>query len=166
MKRSGIVIVIIAMLLPFGCKSNERGIDTVGEQPTPRAERGPDLGLPIRIIDTPTANWVTIDSLTTDTGKQVSIASVYVSKVSRALYKSQFGFLLEGDLPDGCSSLSSVDLVFEGDVVLIHARSRRDPNAMCTQALVPFSFFAIVSDDDSFGLVKRWKSGDTSAIID
>jgi hypothetical protein len=166
MKRTGIIMLTLALLLPLGCKNKERGLERVDELPTPRTERGPDLGLPIRIIDTPVDNWVTIDTLNNENAKQMSIGNVYLSRVSRAMFRSQFGFLIEGDLPDGCSFLHSVELRFDGDTVTVVVRSRRDPSAMCTQALVPFSYFAPVEDDNAFTAAKRWKSGDTTANID
>jgi len=166
MKRAGFILLALALISPLGCKNKERGVENVGEQTAPRTERGPDLGLPIRIVDAPTENWVTIDTMAIAAGKQMSIGNVYLSRVSRAMYKTQFGYLIEGDFPDGCSSLHAVDLVFDGDMVSINARSKRDPNAMCTQALVPFSYFAAVDGNESFERAKRWKSGDTTANIE
>ncbi len=166
MNRVGFILLAMALLTPLGCKNKERGAENVTEQPAPRTERGPDLSLPIRIVDAPMQNWVSIDSSANNSGKQMSIGNVYLSRVSRVMYKSQFGFLIEGDFPDGCSALHSVELAFDGDIVSINARSKRDPSAMCTQALVPFSYFAAVDSDESFEKAKRWKSGDTTANIE
>lgn len=166
MKRAGFILLALALISPLACKNKERGVENTGEQTATRAERGPDLGLPIRIIDVPPQNWVSIDTMSIGAGKQVSIGNVYLNRVSRAMYKTQFGYLIEGDFPDGCSSLHAVDLVFDGDTVSISASSKRDPNAMCTQALVPFNYFAAVDDNESFERVKRWKSGDTTANIE
>jgi hypothetical protein len=149
----------------MACKNKERSVDGIGESAPPPAQKGPDLGLPIKIIEAPTDNWVTIDTLVNSSGKQMSIGNMYLNNVSRAMYKTAFGYLLEGDLPDGCSTLHSVELEFDGDTVMINARSQRDPSAMCTQALVPFSYFAPISDDESFTSAKRWKSGETAANI-
>jgi hypothetical protein len=166
MKRTGIIMLTLVLLLPLGCKNKERALESVDELPLSRTERGPDLALPIRIIDTPIDNWITIDTLNSEAAKQMSIGNIYLSRISRALFKTQFGFLIEGDLPDGCSYLHDVKLRFDGDTVEVVAQSRRDPSAMCTQALVPFSYFAPVEDDNAFTAAKRWKSGDTTANID
>jgi len=166
MKRAGFILLALALISPLSCKNKERGIENVGDQPAPRSERGPDLGLPIRILDAPTQNWVAIDTMAVAAGNQMSMGNGYLNRVSRAMYKTQFGYLIEGDFPDGCSSLHKMDLIFDGDTVSIHASSRRDPNAMCTQALVPFNYFAAVDDNASFERAKRWKSGDTAANIE
>jgi hypothetical protein len=164
MKRFSLILLVAALLLPISCKNKQKGVDSGTETPAPRSERGPDLGLPIKILDAPADNWAILD--TASTGKQLSIGNVYLSRVSRAMFKGQFGYLVEGDFPDGCSTLHSVSLSFEGDEVTIEAKSRRDPSAMCTQALVPFSYFAAVDNDEAFTLTKRWKSGDTTATIE
>ena len=166
MRHFLLILLFLALAMPMSCKNKERGINTDTEPTPARAERGPDLGLPIKILDSPAENWTTIDSTKSAGGKQLSIGNVYLSRVSRVMYKMQFGYLVQGDFPDGCSTLHKVDITFENDLVLIDARSQRDPAAMCTQALVPFSYFAPVDNDDAFSAAKRWKSGDTTANID
>ncbi len=165
MRQFGIIMLVLVLLAPLGCKNKERGTDGGTAQNPPPSERGPDLGLPIRILDAPTENWVTLDTLA-DTGRQLSLGNVYINRVSRAMYESKFGFLVEGDFPDGCSTLRSLTLAFDGDTVQIDARSQRDPSAMCTQALVPFSYFAFAGNDDAFEKAKRWRFGDITATLD
>lgn len=164
MKRLSLILLVTALLMPMACKNKQQSVEDGGEVNTPRAERGPDFGLPILILDAPSDNWATID--TTTTGKQMSVGNVYLSNVKRAMYKGQFGYLIQGDFPDGCSSLHSVKLTFDGDLVNVDASSKRDPSAMCTQALVPFSYFAAVENDEAFTVAKRWKAGDTTANIE
>lgn len=157
-------MLAVAMIVPISCKNKQRGVDTGADVSQPRTERGPDLGLPILILDAPAENWATIDTVAD--GKQMSIGNVYLSRVMRVMYKGQFGYLIQGDFPDGCSSLQSVSLTFEGELVNVDAKSKRDPSAMCTQALVPFSHFAAVENDEAFTMAKRWKAGDITANIE
>lgn len=164
MKRISLMLLVAVMLLPIACKNKQQSVEDGEAVSQPRSERGPDLGLPIQILNVPTENWVTID--TANTGKQMSIGNVYLSRISRAMYKSQFGYLVTGDFPDGCSTLHSVTISFDGDLANIDAKSKRDPSAMCTQALVPFTYFATVDNDEAFTQAKRWKAGDTTANIE
>jgi hypothetical protein len=166
MRYFGTILLVFVLIAPMACKNNERGTDAEMAPNSPPSERGPDLGLPIRILESPTENWVTLDTLSANTGKQMTLGNVYLNRVSRAMYATTFGFLVEGDFPDGCSSLRSMSLTFEDDVVLIDARSQRDASAMCTQALVPFSYFAPAADDDAYQQAKRWKFGDVAATIE
>ncbi len=166
MRYFGTILLVFVLIAPLACKNKERGTDAGMAPDPPPSERGPDLGLPIRILESPPENWVTLDTLSANTGKQMSLGNVYLNRVSRAMYAATFGFLVEGDFPDGCSTLNSVSLTYEGDIVLIAARSQRDPSAMCTQALVPFSYFAPATDDEAYQQAKRWRFGDVTATIE
>lgn len=46
---------------------------------------------------------------------------------------------IEGNLPDGCSELSEITQEVQGDRILIRVMTRRPVDAMCTEALVPFT---------------------------
>lgn len=97
MNRSVPIIVMLVMMFPLGYKNNDRGIDTAVLHPSACDERGPYLSLLLRIIDISTQNCVTMHSLSSNAGMEMSIRNVYVSDVSHVLYKSQFGYLIAGE---------------------------------------------------------------------
>lgn len=47
---------------------------------------------------------------------------------------------IHGHFPDGCTELYDVTQTIEGGRIIVTVYSSRDPEAMCTMALVPFSY--------------------------
>ncbi len=51
----------------------------------------------------------------------------------------QIALVIEGNFRDGCTELSEITQEVRGDRIVIQVRTQRPKDAMCTQALVPFS---------------------------
>jgi len=51
----------------------------------------------------------------------------------------QVAIVIEGNFRDGCSELSDITQEVEGDQIVVRVWTRRPKDAMCTQALVPFT---------------------------
>ena len=51
----------------------------------------------------------------------------------------QIALVIEGNYRDGCTELSEITQEVRGDRIVIQVRTQRPKDAMCTQALVPFS---------------------------
>jgi inhibitor of cysteine peptidase len=50
----------------------------------------------------------------------------------------QVNVVVRGNLPDGCTYLDEFDVIQDGNTFNITILTTRDPDAMCTMALVPF----------------------------
>lgn len=66
--------------------------------------------------------------------------TTYIDSVKEVTVDSKDALLIAGNLADGCTHLESVSHAIEGDTLTLHLSVWRDAEAMCTQALVPFSF--------------------------
>lgn len=51
---------------------------------------------------------------------------------------SDVGAIVSGNLPDGCTELGEAQVTREGNTFRVVLPTTRDPEAMCTMALVPF----------------------------
>ncbi|WP_372636151.1 hypothetical protein [Fodinibius sp.] len=65
---------------------------------------------------------------------------VYIDSVRQITTESHEGLLIAGNLSDGCTHLKSVNQRIEGDTLILKLSTWRNTDAMCTQALVPFSY--------------------------
>lgn len=66
---------------------------------------------------------------------------VYLNSMDVYLMESfpvQVSVTLLGDLPDGCTTIQSVESSLEGQVFTITFKTHRPADQMCTEALVPF----------------------------
>ncbi|QRN83081.1 hypothetical protein JR338_11850 [Chloroflexota bacterium] len=66
---------------------------------------------------------------------------VYLNSMDILIMESfpvQVSVALQGDLPDGCTTIQSVESSLEGQTFTITFRTHRPADQMCTQALVPF----------------------------
>ncbi|HSV85895.1 MAG TPA: hypothetical protein VLH85_04930 [Levilinea sp.] len=67
--------------------------------------------------------------------------TVYLDEIDVLILESfpvQVNVVLRGNLPDGCTSLDEVEAVREENTFRLTIWTLRDPDAMCTMALVPF----------------------------
>ena len=113
-------LFILSLLLALlaACTPGGAGpIDTT--RPTPTAET-PSATPPVEII----ASEAIVDSV------EVTSTSALPVRIFATV---------TGNLPDGCVALESVTASREGDAFTIHITTHRDPLALCTEALVPFS---------------------------
>lgn len=65
---------------------------------------------------------------------------VYIDSVKQITTESKEALLIAGKLADGCTHLQSVHHRVEDHTLILELSTWRDTEAMCTQALVPFSF--------------------------
>lgn len=70
----------------------------------------------------------------------VKKGKVYIDSVKKVTKDSQKALLISGNFADGCTHLKSVTHRTKDDSLMLELSSWRDPEAMCTQALTPFSF--------------------------
>lgn len=67
-------------------------------------------------------------------------SKIYIDSVRIVTLNSQQALLISGDLPDGCTHVGSVSYNITETVLSISLDAWRDPDMICTQALVSFSF--------------------------
>ncbi|SHE82243.1 hypothetical protein SAMN05443144_103254 [Fodinibius roseus] len=65
---------------------------------------------------------------------------VYIDSVRHITSGAHEGLLIAGNLSDGCTHLKSVNHRIEEDTLILELSAWRNTGAMCTQALVPFSY--------------------------
>jgi inhibitor of cysteine peptidase len=87
-------------------------------------------GTPTLEEGTPTAEPVTIG--------QANVESVEVQMLET--FPVQINLLVKGNLPDGCTELDQINVVFEeaSNTFDVDITTQRPADAMCTEALVPF----------------------------
>jgi inhibitor of cysteine peptidase len=67
--------------------------------------------------------------------------NAYVDEIDVMLLESfpvQVNVRVQGNLPDGCTYLDEIEEQREGNTITVTIWTVRDPEAMCTMALVPF----------------------------
>ncbi len=64
------------------------------------------------------------------------VDGMYVIKMERL--PADVGAIASGHLPDGCTELGEAVVTRDGDSFLVELPIERDPDAMCTMALVPY----------------------------
>lgn len=64
------------------------------------------------------------------------VDEVYVMKMESLPVR--VGAIVSGNLPDGCTELGEATVTHDGDTFTVELPTVRDPEAMCTEALVPF----------------------------
>jgi inhibitor of cysteine peptidase len=67
--------------------------------------------------------------------------NAYIDEIEVLILESfpvQVNVIVRGNLPDGCTYLDEFEVEREGDTFEITVWTVRDPEAMCTMALVPF----------------------------
>jgi hypothetical protein len=166
MKRL-ITLSLLTLLIGFSsCKNKEKSVDTDASNTEALGTPGQDLSKPILILDSEPENWVTLTEAEGSEGRDYSTGPVYLNKVSRVVFKGRFGLLVEGNFPDGCSTLHAASAVVESDVVQLTLSSRKGVNQMCTQALVPFVYFLDSVDDEAYPHIERWVFGNEKGIIE
>lgn len=67
-------------------------------------------------------------------------SQVYIDSVKAANQSGQKVLKLFGNYPDGCTHLEEVTHQIKNGEIHLQLFARRPADAMCTQALVPFSF--------------------------
>lgn len=65
---------------------------------------------------------------------------IYIDSVKKITKNSRPALLISGNFADGCTHLQSVNHRTQNDSLALELSTWRDADAMCTQALTPFSF--------------------------
>lgn len=85
-------------------------------------------------------------------------AKVYIDSMQVVVYKKQKALLITGSFANGCSSLESVNHLMAGDTLKIILNAWQPAEVMCTQALVPFSFFYSDISENEFTKIEVLKT--------
>lgn len=113
--------LIISFLLLIGllaaCTPDE---ETAAPQPTSTPVATPGAEIPEEEIVTNEAMVETVDVLIMES------------------MPVQVAVEITGNLPDGCTTIDTIEATREGTTFTINIITRRDPLALCTEALVPF----------------------------
>lgn len=67
-------------------------------------------------------------------------SKIYIDSVRTVTHDGQKSLLVQGSFPDGCTKLKSAEHTKGEKSVKITIEAWRNPDSMCTQALVSFSF--------------------------
>lgn len=73
-------------------------------------------------------------------GSSLQTGKVYIDSIKQVTTESKEALLIAGKLADGCTYLQSVNHRVEDHTLILELSTWRDTEAMCTQALVPFSY--------------------------
>jgi len=76
---------------------------------------------------------------------------------------ARVGAIASGFLPDGCTELGEAVVTREGDTFVVELPTTRDPDAMCTMALVPYQ---VAIKLDVLGLLAGTYTVDVNGAID
>jgi len=89
-------------------------------------------------------------------------STIYVDSVKRITLENSTVLLIQGDFPDGCTSIGKAgyDYIDGSAELMIYAW--RDPNMLCSQALVPFSFIYSGIPGDSLKSIESIYLNDNS----
>ena len=79
---------------------------------------------------------------------------IYVDSVRRITLENSTVLLIQGDFPDGCTSIGKAGYDYIDGTAELTLYAWRDPNMLCSQALVPFSFIYSGIPDDSLKILK------------
>ena len=160
------LIFAACLLLGFSaCKNGQKATDAEEAPHSQEGTPGLDLSRDIKVIAEEPEHFVTISPADGSEGKDYSTGTAYVDSVERAYRKGKFGWFVTGNLPDGCSTLHEASYTVDGETVQITLRSRKPSGAMCTQALVPFSYFIEVGDEAEFESITRWSAGEAGGTL-
>lgn len=76
-------------------------------------------------------------------------STIYVDSVKRITIENSRVLLIQGDFPDGCTSIGRAGYDYIDGTAELTLYAWRNPNMLCSQALVPFSFIYSGIPDDS-----------------
>lgn len=110
-----ISLILLASFIIAGCASSENNSD-----------RSRDFNNLVEI--TPPGN------------EPEEISKVYVDSAEVITRNGKKALLISGNFPDGCTNLKSVTHTLGNGKLRINMTAWRNPEKMCTQALVAFSF--------------------------
>lgn len=156
MKASLIFFLFVASALT-SCKTTTSNDDPDWIRNKPS---GPDLGVPVLILETQPEHWMELTSPTV--GTSYVFGRAYVGEIRKVYYNQRLGFLITGDLPNACSELHSITSEIKGDEIVFQIQSRRDAEMMCAEVLRPMSTFFDDINEEDFARVKTWKSDEVS----
>ncbi len=160
------LIVALCLVTVFAaCKNGQKSSETADIPRSSEGTPGLDLSRDIRILTADPANFVTLAPVDGSEGKDFTTGPAYVDSVERVYRGGKFGLLITGSLPDGCSALHSAGYTLEGSTANLTLRSRKPAGAMCTQALVPYSFFLEIAEESEFADLTHWTAGESSGDI-
>ena len=89
---------------------------------------------------TPDEQYPNLVKLTPAEGAGIEPASVYIDSVKLIDYQDEPVLLINGDFPDGCIHIGEAEHQLLDRYPSISITGWRNTEAICTQALVPFSF--------------------------
>lgn len=73
-------------------------------------------------------------------GQQAVAANLYVDSVKVFKRQDRLSLLVMGNFPDGCTNIGTAQHQTDGGNLSLTLEAWRNPDRMCTQALVAFSF--------------------------
>lgn len=73
-------------------------------------------------------------------GKEVVKSNIYIDSAQVIEEEDRFSLLILGTFPDGCTNIGRAEHQIYTDRISLSLEAWRQPDQMCTQALVTFSF--------------------------
>lgn len=89
---------------------------------------------------TPDERYPNLVELMPEEGVGVQPASIYIDSVKLIDYQREPVLLVKGNFPDGCIHIGGADHQLSDGYPSITITAWKNTEAICTQALVPFSF--------------------------
>ncbi|MDX1672294.1 MAG: hypothetical protein R3211_08120 [Balneolaceae bacterium] len=80
-------------------------------------------------------------------------ADIYLDSVEQGLYRDKPALLIHGSFPDGCTHLKSVDHELAENILILKIDAWRNPDLLCTQALVSFSYIYTALPENRFNRI-------------
>lgn len=86
----------------------------------------------------------------TDPGKNYVETTVYLESMRKITYEGKPAILIYGNFPNGCAQLLKADhSVTNVNTLVLHLQGWQPKDALCTQALVPFTFVYTEIDEET-----------------
>lgn len=118
-----VLLILPAIACPFGPEPTPAAVQSAGKETA-----------------APAAPAATGESPTQPNPAQTTRKAA-VNNIEISILESmpvQVRVIARGDLPDGCSTISRVDQQLNGNTFSVSIFTERQPDALCTEALVPF----------------------------
>lgn len=85
-------------------------------------------------------NYSNLVQLAAPEAERIVESAVYVDSARVMQYKNQSTLLVMGSFPDGCTNIGKASHQLANQHIYLKLEGWRNPENMCTQALVSFSF--------------------------
>ncbi|MDR8394106.1 hypothetical protein NC796_23360 [Aliifodinibius sp. S!AR15-10] len=84
--------------------------------------------------------YANLVELTPVSGQEVIKSNVYIDSAQVIEEEDRLSLLILGTFPDGCTNIGRAEHQIHNDRISLSLEAWRQPDQMCTQALVTFSF--------------------------